>query len=252
MTTSRPFREVKLQWLQQLSCDAGLSDNAKCVALYIITTHLNGQTERAWPSYETIAAATGKSVKTIQRAIRELEATDWFDVWRGNGSGRKTEYRPSASSILRASESREKTDKIVRLYPREGGQICPERQSELSLEGGQKRPLNPEKEINKKTNARETGQPSGLHQSMPLVFLVEGQTPQVDRWLAWLAKHRMPPLAAFGIEAKKSGRGGYHLPSYWPPTEGSPEEEACLRFFRKKISKSANAIRPNSSVRGVS
>lgn len=252
MTACRPFREVKLQWLQQLSCDAGLSDNAKCVALYIITTHLNGHTEKAWPSFKTIADATGKSVKTIQRAIRELEATDWFDVRRGNGVGHNTEYRPSASSILRASESREKTDKIVRLYPKEGGQICPERQSDMSLEGGQKRPLNPEKEIYKKPNARETGQPSGRHQSMPLVFLVAGQTPQVDRWLAWLAKHRMPPLAAFGIEAKKSGRGGYHLPSYWPPSEGSLEEGACLQFFREKISKSAHADGSNSSVRGVS
>ncbi|WP_174802237.1 helix-turn-helix domain-containing protein [Martelella limonii] len=252
MTVSRPFREVKLQWLQQLSCDAELSDNAKCVALYIITTHLNGHTEKAWPSYQTIADATGKSVKTIQRAIRELEATDWFDVRRGNGVGHNTEYRPSASSILRASESREKTDKIVRLYPKKGGQICPERQSDMSLEGGQKRPLNPEKEINKKPNARGTGQPSGSHQSMPLVFLMAGQTSQVDRWLAWLAKHRMPPLAAFGIETKNSGRGGYRLPSYWPPSEDSPEEEACLQFFRERISKSSNAIRPSSSAGGVS
>ena len=70
MSECRPFREVKLQWLQQLSCDADLSDGAKCVALYIITTHLNGHTEKAWPSYQTIAEATGKSVKTIQRAVR--------------------------------------------------------------------------------------------------------------------------------------------------------------------------------------
>ena len=36
------------------------------MALYIITTHLNGHTEKAWPSYQTIADATGKSVKTIE------------------------------------------------------------------------------------------------------------------------------------------------------------------------------------------
>jgi hypothetical protein len=76
MSGARPFRDVKLQWLQQLSCDKGLSDNARSVALYIVTTHLNGHTEKAWPSYQTIAEATGKSVKTIQRAVRELEAKD--------------------------------------------------------------------------------------------------------------------------------------------------------------------------------
>jgi hypothetical protein len=36
------FRDVKLQWLQLLSCDKALSDSAKTIALYIITTHMNG------------------------------------------------------------------------------------------------------------------------------------------------------------------------------------------------------------------
>ena len=66
MSDVRPFRDVKRQWLQQLSCDKDLSDSARSVALYIITTHLNGHTEKAWPSYQTIADATGKSVKTIE------------------------------------------------------------------------------------------------------------------------------------------------------------------------------------------
>ncbi|EKF59933.1 hypothetical protein QWE_07531 [Agrobacterium albertimagni AOL15] len=118
MSARRPFREVKLQWLQQLSCDNDLSDNARSIALYIVTTHMNGHTEKAWPSYQTIADATGKSVKTIQRAIRELEDKEWFDVRRGNGIGHNTEYRPSALSIVRASEAREKTDRIVTLRRR--------------------------------------------------------------------------------------------------------------------------------------
>jgi hypothetical protein len=45
MSGARPFRDVKLQWLQQLSCDKDLSDSARSVALYIVTTHLNGHTE---------------------------------------------------------------------------------------------------------------------------------------------------------------------------------------------------------------
>ena len=146
MSGVRPFRDVKLQWLQQLSCDKDLSDSARSVALYIITTHLNGHTEKAWPSYQTIADATGKSVKTIQRAVRELEVKGWFEVQRGNGVGHNTEYRPSAASILRASDSREKTGKVVTLYPDKGGQNRPERRSDLSSEGGQICPPNLEKE----------------------------------------------------------------------------------------------------------
>lgn len=135
MNGARPFREVKLQSLQQLSCDQDLSDSARSVALYIVTTHLNGHTEKAWPSYQTIADATGKSVKTIQGAVRELEVKGWFSVQRGNGVGHNTEYRPSAASILRASDAREKTNKIVSLYPDKGGQIRPVRRSGVSREG---------------------------------------------------------------------------------------------------------------------
>lgn len=76
MSECRPFREVKLQWLQQLSCDADLSDGAKCVALYIITTHLNGHTEKAWPSYQTIADATGKRVRSFSAPSVNLRLKD--------------------------------------------------------------------------------------------------------------------------------------------------------------------------------
>jgi hypothetical protein len=106
---------------------------------------LNGHTEKAWPSYQTIADATGKSVKTIQRAIRELETSGWFEIWRGNGIGHNTEYRPFAASMLRASNAREKTDKVVTLYPGAGGRNRPARRSDVSGEGGQKCLPNPEK-----------------------------------------------------------------------------------------------------------
>jgi len=148
MSERRPFREVKLQWLRLLSCDANINDNAKCVALYIVTAHVNGHTEKAWPSYKTIAEATGKSVKSIQRAIRDLEIGGWLNVQRGNGVGHNTEYRPTDASILKASELREKTDKSVPLAASEGGQICPERRSDVSGKGGQICPPNLEKEKN--------------------------------------------------------------------------------------------------------
>ncbi|WP_226951358.1 helix-turn-helix domain-containing protein [Rhizobium terrae] len=121
MSEARPFRDVKLQWLQQLSCDKDLSDSARSVALYIITTHLNGHTEKLWPSYQTIADATGKSVKTIQRAVRELEVKGWFEVQRGNGVGHNTEYRPSLDYIRQAHLVRDIEVIAEGLFRPEGG-----------------------------------------------------------------------------------------------------------------------------------
>ena len=83
MSGARPFRDVKLHWLQQLGWDRDLSDTARSVALHFVTTHLNGHTEKAWPSYQTIADATGKSVKTIQRAVQELESKGWLEATGG-------------------------------------------------------------------------------------------------------------------------------------------------------------------------
>lgn len=183
MSERRPFKEVKLQWLELLSCDAEVNDSAKCVALYIITKHMNGHTEEAWPSFSTIAEATGKSVKTIQRAIHDLELGGWLDVVRGNGSRRSTRYRPSEASILQASDLREKTDKIVPLRPSKGdkpvlkgGQICPSKGDRFAHQTKRK------KNIKNLTRARTAGRvrrrgelsPSSSSQSAKRSRLIDG------------------------------------------------------------------------------
>jgi len=235
MSAPRPFRDVKLQWLQQLSCDKHLSDNGRSVALYIVTTHLNGHTEKAWPSYQTIADATGKSVKTIQRAVCELEVKGWFDVQRGNGVGHNSEYRPSAASILRASNAREKTDKVVTLYPDKGGQIRPARRSDVSGEGGQTCPPNPEKEKIYKPNPREDA-PTRVEtrQAVPLVFVAQTNAKQIEQWCSWLRLHGFSSLEALGVRTVKAGKPGYALPGYWPPDEASPRALEWVAFFKRR------------------
>ena len=235
METSRPFRDVKLQWLQQLSCDRDLSDSARSVALYIVTTHLNGHTEKAWPSYPTIADATGKSVKTIQRAVRELELKRWFEIRRGNGVGHNTVYRPSAASILRASNAREKMDKVVSLHSKEGSQSCPERRSDLASEGGQICPPNPKKEKIYKPNAREdTAQRHKPCRAIPLVFLDERKAKQVELWRNWLRRQGLPSLEAVGARTVKSGKFGFELPGYWPPDDEGDESYGWITFFQRR------------------
>uniref|UniRef100_A0A7C1T9U2 Helix-turn-helix domain-containing protein n=1 Tax=Agrobacterium albertimagni TaxID=147266 RepID=A0A7C1T9U2_9HYPH len=249
MTDHRPFREVKLQWLQQLSCDKDLSDNARSVALYIVTTHMNGHTEKAWPSYQTIADATGKSVKTIQRAIRELEDKEWLDVRRGNGTGHNTEYRPSALSILRASEAREKTDRIVTLRPDEGGQIRSVKQSYVSSEGGQICPPNPVKEKIYKHNAREEAQSRPETQSaVPLVFVPATRTVQIDHWRSWLKESQLPDIEALSLKTVVGGRSGYSLPGHWPPGEAAAGRLSTIAFLRRRHDHLANRLAGQTNI----
>ncbi len=159
MSDLRPFKDIKLQWLMLLSCDASLSDAAVRVALYIVTRHMNGRSEKAWPSHQTIATAIGKSTKTVQRAVAALEKK-WFDLERGNGSRISTRYSPSEPSVQQANKEREKGDKIVHLHPNKGGQNCPQRVTKMSSEGGQKCPPNLEKELRKELNAHASRRPA--------------------------------------------------------------------------------------------
>ena len=81
MSGARPFRDVKLQWLQQLSCDKDLSDSARSVALYIVTTHLNGHTEKvncfAWqPGGEYLASGGRDWRLNLWRPQKAREAID--------------------------------------------------------------------------------------------------------------------------------------------------------------------------------
>lgn len=253
MSGARPFRDVKLQWLQQLSCDRDLSDSARSVALYIVTTHLNGHTEKAWPSYQTIADATGKSVKTIQRAVRELEVTGWFEIQRGNGVWHNTEYRPSAASTLRASDAREKTDKIVTLYPNESGQSRPARRSNVSSEGGQICPPNLEKEKINKPNPREDAPPRvETRRAVPLVFVAETKAGQIEQWRGWLIEQGMPALDKLELRAMRGGKYGYTLPGHWPPDKSNSSALEWITFFRERLDQIAKESTRQPEVRRAS
>ena len=74
------FKSIKFQWLTLLSADKNISDRAKTVGSYIILKFLNSKLEEAWPSFHTLAEDLGKSIKYIQRAVKELEDKDWLIV----------------------------------------------------------------------------------------------------------------------------------------------------------------------------
>ena len=230
------FRDVKLQWLQQLSCDAELSDCAKCVALHLATTYMNGHTGKAWPSYQTLATALGKSVKTIQRAIKELESRAWLEVRRGNGVGHNTEYCPSRASIIRASAAREKTDKVVPLRPAKGGQDCPGRRSDVSAKGGQNCPPNLYKEkINNPRPPALAREQAPAGSPRPRLTVLKSQVQQLAAWEDWLHREGLPPIARLCAETFSSQGPAYHLPKRWPPEDGGEHEAMCRDFFRSKL-----------------
>ncbi len=232
MTSPRPFNEIKLQWLALLSQDKELSSTAIVVALYIITVHYNQERGKAWPSYETIAQATGKTAKTVQRAIKELEKF-WLSVKRGNGLGHSTEFAPSQKSIIAATELREKNDKIVTLRLPKGGQKRSGRVTDLSSKGRQI--CHPKKAI--ESNNEERGRGAGSRiKRFPRIF-VEADSPQFMAWNNWLPQVGFSKIEALLPIETRYGVAGCCLPDRYPPKDQTewPELIKHLETLSRKF-----------------
>jgi len=222
------FNDVKLQWLALLSQDEALSSTAVVVALYVVTVHYNQDKGKAWPSFASIARATGKSVKTVQRAIKELDGT-WFVIERGNGHKHSTTYAPTGSSIEAALKLRRKHDNIVSLHPIKGSQKCPERVPDLCRQGGRMSPPNPETESINEITAR---------------LFVEFGSAQALAWDDWLKGHDMEGLEGLMPPAVRHGQSGCYMPSRYPPTDAEPSQ-TVLQYLRH-FAASENHTRTNS------
>jgi len=247
MTVSRSFKDVKFQWLSLICQDNRLSPTAITVAVYIVTTHYNPEKECAWPSFKTIANAIHKNVKTVQRAIKELEI-HWFDVKRGNGHGHSTTFAPSIPSVEQAITLREKQDKVVTLQPKKGRHICPKRVTNLSDQGRQNCP--PNKEIESR-NKKIEQPPSPNLKPFPKIF-VETQSLQFQSWQAWLKDRQLPPLDELRPKTLRYGATGYYLPSAYPPstTTESDDMENFLRT-RSKCYAETHTTPPSHTVKGI-
>lgn len=214
MSETRPFNEIKLQWLSLLTQDGTLSSTAVVVAVYIVTTHYNQEKGYAWPSYETIAKATCKNAKTIQRAVKELE-TFWFTIKRGNGLGHSTEFAPSQISIIAASDLREKNDKIVPLHSRKGRQNGPERMTNSSRQGGQNCPPKKETKSNKEKRKHVASQ---INRCFPRIFIPK-DSHNAQAWQDWLQDRKLPSLEKMRPLEHAYGRPGFVLPATYPPSD---------------------------------
>ncbi|MBL4747897.1 MAG: hypothetical protein JKY17_03710 [Magnetovibrio sp.] len=102
-------------------------------------------------------------IRTVQRAVHELDGR-WINVKRGNGLGHSTEFSPNEISIQAATVIRKKRDNVVPLHP---------------VEGGHKRPPNPETESRNEIRAR---------------LFVEFDSAQALSWNEWLSIYDMECL----------------------------------------------------------
>lgn len=227
MKKLRPFKEIQLQWLRLLLADTSLSARAVQFATYIAVVRYNDNYGKAWPSHATVCEDLGlKSEKTVQRLIKELDGK-WFEIRRGNGQKQSTEYVPSKTSHQAAQDLREKeeagkTDKIVHLRGHEGGHSCPQTQTEMSPQPGQKCPPIKDKEKIKKKQARTRDLPDERQSRIALKYVPGGGGVFEREWDERLQSAGLERLdRMFEQVIDEQGRRCYLLPGNWPEPRGS-------------------------------
>jgi hypothetical protein len=98
---SRAYDKITLldKWrlVQKVVSDPGLSRCAVACGFHLIDLY-NIRLDRAWPSYDTLAALTGANRRTVITAVKRLLASEYFEVDRGSGR-RSNYYRPNFSLI---------------------------------------------------------------------------------------------------------------------------------------------------------
>jgi hypothetical protein len=73
--------------------DNGPGDPTDCAVLLVLANFANERGQSCYPSMETIARMTRRSVRTVERSIASMETDGWIRVvTRGNGAGNVTAY----------------------------------------------------------------------------------------------------------------------------------------------------------------
>jgi hypothetical protein len=100
---SRPGKSRVVVWRDAIR-DSTLDPTARHVA-HALSTWMNGH-GACYPRRETIAAGTGYSLRTIDRALAELETAGWLAIERGAGrrTNRYLALLPVVASELRHKE----------------------------------------------------------------------------------------------------------------------------------------------------
>tara|TARA_R110002074_G_scaffold139328_8_gene284945 strand:+ start:2389 stop:2826 length:438 start_codon:yes stop_codon:yes gene_type:complete len=111
----------RFEWAKAVN-RSDLLDRAKTVAWALAIEFCNDDTGRLDPSLTTLAEATGKTVDTVKRAIRDLTDGGWLARTEGRGRGNKTEYTLLSPGKVIAISS---TKKGAPMHQTKGGTDAP-------------------------------------------------------------------------------------------------------------------------------
>src|SRR6476659_5425073 len=86
------YFRFKDDWLQRLAGNPRLSSADIAIGI-TLCLHMNRKTQMAWPSFDRLAACTGRNASTVWRSICRLEQEGHLTIDRGRGRHTSNRYR---------------------------------------------------------------------------------------------------------------------------------------------------------------
>jgi len=142
----KPFCKIKMQLMECMVLDHELNAQSRQIALYLFLVHSNHETGVSWPSQETIGRALSLSGSTVKRAIKHPSFAKYVECAPGKNKGNSSRYRPTEYALKVATSNNSKGVRYDPLKENKGGQVWPERGSDVHDKGGHKWPPNREQE----------------------------------------------------------------------------------------------------------
>lgn len=244
-----PNSSYRYQWLKAVN-RSDLLPRAKLVASALAVEFYNQDTGRCDPGAETLATATGQTLDTVKRAIRDLVEAGWLARSEGRGRGNKTQFDLlSPGKVIPISSAK----KGAPVHHRKGGTDAPlprEKGAPVREKGGTGAlSYNKDKHTIEHRGARvptQTPEPvlafkdyrfAGKAIDGPsLVPMSDHAT--LNAYADLVRSHGLPDLQAMAIRQATKKEIFFHLPYRKAPNTPEQNEEV-LSYFRSIIDHTA-------------
>lgn len=207
----------------------GLKPSARVVLLYLADRH--NPDHGCFPSLETLADDCEMSRRSIQDQLAELQRMGLIKIEkmpRNAGRLPVNRYRLACEADFdQHGETAEPAKMKVEETPlakSAQGKKKPSPWAKSRKNLGQNLPPNPVREPVKETRAVPAAVICGM------VEVDQDNKGQVEAWGAWLESQGLPTVDLIPELRRKAARGGFMLPSRYPPTDGLGRTRA-LRYL---------------------
>ena len=126
--------KARLEWLERMAADTNLHSTAVRVAL-VISSYLNQDSGKAWPSIKTIAAASGTPERTVKRVIGELCDAGYLEKRRG-GFSKSNVYVMAGTATVDGNETPVSTEAMGGPNDGHSEAMCGPNESSIEAMGG--------------------------------------------------------------------------------------------------------------------